>query len=398
MKSILSSIIFSTLSCFILCIGCNGNQAPKKEPAEKKIEEVVLKDTPKIETDKKLTEVSKLIAGMDTVLDFKKDLKERSKFIKFHNSSKTKFEKIENSRLNKLNKWSSELLKKNNLSDSSFCFYPFAGGDFIHAHYLYPNAKEYLLMALEPIGTLPDFHTFSEDDILGYLYNVDTVLRNIYYNSYFITKNMINDIKNKKMLDGVLPLIVWGIARANYEIVSIDYFNIDSVGNKIPVSKDEPKIGKSTGVTVQVKNGNEIKKISYISADISDNGVQKNPGVMKFVQQLIPANSATTFIKSASYTLHYKIFNEIRNNVLNLSKVIFQDDTGVPYKYVNNEKWKVELYGEYKAPVKDFSEKLFQEDLDSAYRDKTKFSGPVPFSIGYHWKSNAQNQMFIYKK
>ncbi len=376
---------------------CN-NSAPSKVDSNKDSKQDSAKKTTDIPIDKKLTETAKLIAGMDTVLNFRSDLTDKAKFVEFHKVSKSKFEKIDTERLSKINNWSTELLKKNNLPDNNFCFYPFAGGDFIHAHYLYPNANEYLMLALEPIGVLPDIYTLKEKEVLEYLFNIDSVLRNIYYHSYFITKNMNSDISSKRMVSGILPLIVWGIARANYEIISIDYFNIDSLGNKIAVSKDEPKIGRSTGVTIQVKKQNQVKKVTYISGDISDDGIKKKPGIMKFVKQQVPAEKTTTFVKSASYLLHYGTFNEIRNQILDVSKVIFQDDTGIPYRYFKEDKWTVALFGVYKTPIKDFSSNLFQNDLNKAYSDSTKYKGALPFSLGYHWNSKDQNQMFIFKK
>ena len=61
-----------------------------------------------------------------------------------------------------------------------------------------------------------------------------------------------------------------------------------------------------------------------------------------------------TFVKSASYLMHYKSFQKIREIVLNKSLTIFQDDTGLPFKHVNNENWTVKCYGSYVKPIADF--------------------------------------------
>ena len=59
-----------------------------------------------------------------------------------------------------------ELGKMSNWVDTSFIsksidtclvFYPFSGPDFLHANFLYPNANEYILMALEDVGSMPDW-------------------------------------------------------------------------------------------------------------------------------------------------------------------------------------------------------------------------------------------------
>ena len=49
-------------------------------------------------------------------------------------------------------------------------------------------------------------------------------------------------------------------------------------------------------------------------------------------------------------------------------------------------------------PVSDFSTNLFQKDLNLAYSDSTIYAGKLGFSLGYHWGSGNQNQMFSFKK
>jgi hypothetical protein len=400
MKSTPNSLIPILLGLFFMLFSCE-NKIVKSDTENKTKLIQSSDDTISDKQDssvKKYNEISRLIAGLDSIPTFITHIKNRQAFSDFYNNSKVKYSKIEDSRLNKINKWCSDILAEANLPDSNFCFYPFAGGDFIHAHFLYPNANEYLLLALEPTGTLPDLHNYSEDEVLEYLNNLDTVLRNIYLNSYFITKNMHADIKKKKMLDGVLPLIVWGLAKAEYEITAIEHFDIDSLGNKIILEKNKANLRKSRGVSIEVKNGKVKKTISYVSADVSDDGLIKVPGIKEFFTKAVPMQRTTTFIKSASYLLHYNFFSIMRNLVLTNSSIIVQDDTGVPYRFLNQDKWNIKLYGDYKKPLKDFAENTFQNDLDSAYTHKINHFGNVPFSIGYHWNKGNQNQMFIYRK
>jgi hypothetical protein len=92
------------------------------------------------------------------------------------------------------------------------------------------------------------------------------------------------------------------------------------------------------------------------------------------------------------------MFKEMRNFVLNKSSIVIQDDTGVPYRFIDDKIWNIKLFGEYKPPVKSFSMKLFQNDLDSAYTNKINYAGAISFSIGYHWNNGYQSQMFYYRK
>ena len=338
--------------------------------------------------------ITQLIGGNDTVLSYnpKWDLKKVKEYAK-KVSSKTK--RIEGNRLMPLMEWNKSNLERNKTSDSSFAFYPFSGGDFIHLNWLYPNATEYLLVAREDVGSVPNLLDKNTEAVLSYLNDVDFVLRDIYSKSYFITKNMSSDTKVDTQVNGMLPVILWAISRTNHEVLSLNYKNIDSTG--FAVEADLTK-GKPSAVAISVRHKvtRKIKRITYLSCDISDKGFKSKPNNFTFLSNTIPAG-CNSFVKSASYLLHYDSFKQIRDFILDISKFLVQDDTGIPYKHFNAEKWTAELFGTYVLPVKDFSENLFQNDLLGAYKSDM-YKGPLKFSLGYHWGGqNRQNQMVFIK-
>ena len=113
---------------------------------------------------------------------------------------------------------------------------------------------------------------------------------------------------------------------------------------------------------------------------------------------LFISKNCNSFVKSASYLLHYITFKQIRDLIKNKSQFLVQDDTGIPFSNLIQDKcWKIELFGKYEKPVKDFSENLFQSDLDSAFKNESYFKGNIDFSLGYHWGSQNQNQMVLRK-
>ena len=118
-----------------------------------------------------------------------------------------------------------------------------------------------------------------------------------------------------------------------------------------------------------VKKGeNDIKRLTYFSCDISDDGFEEdNPELLIYLNSMRECN---TFVKSASYLMHYRSFKNIRNLVLDKSLSIFQDDTGLPYKHVDNDDWNIRYFGSYVKPIKDFEKNyniLFQHDLEKRY-------------------------------
>jgi hypothetical protein len=54
------------------------------------------------------------------------------------------------------------------------------------------------------------------------------------------------------------------------------------------------------------------------------------------------------------------------------------------------------VFGVYEKPVRDFSDNLYQEDLDSTYKTAS-YLGDLNFSLGYHWGSKKQNQLVAKK-
>ena len=132
--------------------------------------------------------------------------------------------------------------------------------------------------------------------------------------------------------------------------------------------------------------------------DISDGGFKnKNPNLLVYLKNIRECN---TFTKAASYLMHYSSFKKIRDIVLSKSITIFQDDTGIPFKYINNKDWDIECFGSYVKPVADFEKSMdivYQKDLEEFYKNNKEQR--LPFSLGYHWKSPSdQNQMAIFRK
>ncbi len=341
--------------------------------------------------------LTQLVGGKDTILSFSNKLD--NDFIKkYAKKVNEKYKKIETNRLQKMGAWNQDNLSRNKQADTSFVFYPFSGGDFIHLNWMYPNATEYLMVAQEDVGDIPDLYKGDPKFVNKYLNDVDTVLRDIYYKSYFITKNMIQDTKSRTTVNGMLPLIMWAIARTDHEVLGVKFGNVNSNGvMEFSTDVKSKKKPEAVEITLRKKNTEISKTLTYISCNISDKGFTSDPRFYSYLNNKVH-NNCNSFIKSASYLLHYGSFKQIRNLVMKKSQFLVQDDTGIPFNYFDRDKgWNIELFGKYEKPVKDFSENLFQPELDSAFKKESYFKGNIDFSLGYHWGSQNQNQMVIKK-
>lgn len=304
---------------------------------------------------------------------------------------------IEENRLGKVRTWYSSVLKNNSRNDSLPVFYPFSGGDFIHLNTMYPNAKEYVMMAIEKVGYLPDLDSLSTSAKDSLLKDVNYNMRDVVNKSYFITHNMHTDLRSKKFITGMILPIFWGLGVTNHEIIDVQDAAFDSSGAVVltPINEKVHNFENGVHIVFRKKGDTTEKTLTYFKVDISDNGFKSNAPLSKYLAAKTPYNS---FLKAASYLPHYRNFEGIRRNILDKSQNHVQDDTGIPYKYFVPDTFTAKVFGNYTTPVEDFSPNLYQKDLAAAYRDSTIYGGRLNFSMGYHWGSSEQNIMVFMRK
>lgn len=393
MKFYLSSVLL------LLIISCTTRKEIKVEtPTDSVIvaDSIITIDTLQADVlnvykDSLLDNLGRFIAGLpqqdsNVFASFESD----NYWKEFKASMDTSWNKMYRNRLEKMMSWEASTFSSTR-SDSLPLFYPFSGPDFLHAHYLYPRTKEYILAALEPIIEIPPLDTLPIIERDKFLDSLGHSLRDIFNKSYFITTHMKKDLKQIK---GVLPALYFFIERTGHELLDHQFISLDSTGHEVEVKINQLHWQKTPGVkiTFRDRQSREIKTLYYFSISISDQGLRERPAFIKFVTERAPFN---TFVKSASYLMHNAPFKMVKELILTNTESLFQDDTGVPYRDFKKRldvDW--HLYGEYTKPVKDFGDEKFQPDLDSLYKS-SKDKEDIPFSLGYHWGSKKQNYMLI---
>jgi len=327
------------------------------------------------------------LARLDTTTTWKK----------FSYSLDSGFTDLDTARFSKMRIWAdSELIDR---KGSTTLFYPFGGPDFLNANIFYPNADKYILIGLEPVGLMPDLCNVPAVQVNKYLEDVRYSLKDIFKRSYFITGNMIDALK-KNSVNGSVPVISLFLKRNKYHIVALNYIGIDSTGNWQPVDSLKNKKGVTHGVKIDfaADTGRRVQSVFYFQTDLSDAGLKKNPGFEKYLS-LLP--ESYTYLKAASYLMHSNAsgspndFSVIRNIIFEKSRTILQDDSGIAYRFFNKNSWNIHLYGKYIRPGKEFSW-INETDLAKAYTDPS--IKPVPFTLGYNWRTQAINLLYAVRK
>ncbi|HLP12398.1 MAG TPA: hypothetical protein VK177_10740 [Flavobacteriales bacterium] len=341
-------------------------------------------------------DLARYLAGMpQTHKNGFQELEKEAFWINYKNRMNAAWKKVIEQRLGPISEWDSTFFSKK-VNDSLPLIYPFSGPDVLHAYYLFPRVQTYVLMALEQLNDLPQLEKLNKDSRKLYFNSLENSLRDVLSKSYFVTTHMGSDLHGERVR-GVLPLLYFFVVRSGLEIRQVEQLVIDSTG--LPAKSNWVNTGKKVKAVKMIVRDPKTeteKTIFYISCNLSNTGLNFNRGVMKFVDAMGTCN---TFIKAASYMPHYSTFKTLRDTLINQSDLIFEDDTGFPYKYFKNKKkYEVDLFGDYAKPVKDFGDYAWQKDLDSVYRKDSLKIQKLGFHLGYHWGDLKQAILLIRKK
>ncbi|OGX84447.1 hypothetical protein [Hymenobacter glacialis] len=285
-----------------------------------------------------------------------------------------------------MTKWASTELDSVHASSPTI-FYPFSGPDFLNVFTMFPTSQTYVLMGLEPVGSVPARSSLENPKLFP---AVKASLWSVLNFSFFRTNDMAVDLKSVE-LDGALPLMMLFAARTGNQITAIRPVQLDANGQLQDAPTDTTKAKNSkivSGVEMKLRGPDgQAKTVYYFSADLSDWKLKANSAPLEFVRNLGPL---TTYIKSATYLMHKAYFNQIRRLVLRRSRYILQDDSGIAMKYFQQGAWQFNHYGTYKRPINLFA-KHYQPELTAAYRDTLRKPKPLPFGTGYNWRQTDSN-------
>jgi hypothetical protein len=273
-------------------------------------------------------------------------------------------------------------------------FYPFSGPDLVNMLAFFPKAKNYLLIALEPVGTLPVLQPGKNEP---FYQGLEQSLSELLQYNFFFTKRMEKNLV-KRELDGVLPVLLYFLGRENVRVLNVNYWQMQQDGTIIekPVKGGEKLNGEGTpGVKIvfQRREGDPEQTVYYFRFNLQNSSWRNNPQFVKFLKDFAPFQS---FVKAASYLMFKPHFSDVRQFVLDQSQIVLQTDEGVPLKYFEPAKWERRFYGQYSCPIQLFAN-CFQQDMAGIYRQGQN-AKPLPFAIGYHHRLHSSNLMLASRK
>jgi len=289
--------------------------------------------------------------------------------------------------VDRISAWRGKYLQKAPATNA--VFYPFSGPDATNPLAFFPDAGEYVLVGLEPAGCIP---SKVEDFTPEYWPALRQGWQTAASMGFFKTENMERDLAEGPA-SGVLPVLLFLIARAGNSVVDVTPVGITPSGALIP--SNDKAATETRGLTIHFKDpGQRLRTLRYFALNLQNRRLARKPGTTKYLQTLPPGG---TLVKSASYLMHKRYFSTIRGIILDRSTVVIEDDSGIPYHYFFEPAvWDVRLFGAYVQPISLFKTGL-QEDLKAAYDARTGVE-PLDFSIGYKWRQNESNLLLAVRK
>jgi hypothetical protein len=296
------------------------------------------------------------------------------------------WERLEKQQLAKIRKWAPQYLGSA-YEENGPMFYMFSGPDFLYANAFFPNASTYILCGIEPVGPVPDIDKIPGAVLPSALASLRKSLDSVLSWSFFITKNMKLDLKQTQ-LNGILPVLYVFLARAGCTIDSVTTVALDRTGNFVPEGK-----GTTPGVKIVFfGQGGREQTLYYFTSDLADWAVKVNPGFLKFCEQ---QGQGATLLKAASYLMHSNNFSQVRDFLLTHSKLILQDDSGIPFRFFAADKWNRRHVGHYIGPINRFLE---HGQMDLNKENAASAPPPLEFSFGYQWQPSRSSLMIATPK
>ncbi len=279
--------------------------------------------------------------------------------------------------LDRIDAWRSRALGSSQTFAAAF--YPFGGPDAANLLAFFPDAREYVIIGLEPVGCIP---SHLEGYTPAYFTELRQNLSSVVALGFFKTNEMSGNFK-QGAVNGVLPLLLYLIARSGGSVSNVSPIGIAPSGALVPSAPDAKL--ETRGVAIQFTDSRHgPRTLRYFALNLLNTRLAKKPGTMQYLSNL---PQPVTLVKSASYLMHKARFSTIRGLILSSSRLVIEDDSGIPYHYFDPAAWDVRLFGVYNDPIKLFKD-WGQEDLQAAFATRTDVQ-PLDFGIGYRHRGES---------
>ena len=195
------------------------------------------------------------------------------------------WERFTRGRLAPMREWAAKELGS---ATAATVFYPFSGPDFVNVFTLFPHAKTYLLIALEPVGEMPDFAAGNEQNFFP---SLQRSLYDLLQLDFFKTNQMKSSI-GKSELKGTLPVLMFFLAREQARVLDVQYWVMkpDGTITESPAAGpgDRPTGIPGVRIVFTSPGSTENQTLYYFQFNLAQRFLGPQPAFRLFPEKLRP--------------------------------------------------------------------------------------------------------------
>jgi hypothetical protein len=326
-------------------------------------------------------ELARFVAGLESGSPALADLERRPVWLAYARDLSPRWQAFEARQLAPMREWAARELPANE-GAPAHVLYPFSGPDLVNPLTILPDRRSYTLLSLEPVGEIPDVTRLDEASLDAFLAGMQQALSSALRWDFFQTRELRRDL-DAPGLRGVLPLLLFFAARDGQQVLDVRHLSVadDGTLGETPVAAGVAAPGTGVpGVALLLRRPGSAQphEVRYFAVDLGGESMRRRQAFFSRVARDAPF---TTYLKAASYLMFKPKYAAIERFVLDHSREVLQDDSGIPLAHLERRGWQVDLYGSYDHPIPLFAHR-YQEDLARAYRARQPVPA-LPFAAGY---------------
>ena len=228
--------------------------------------------------------------------------------------------------------------------------YPFSGPDFFNAYAFFPDHSRYVFFSLERPGALPDIESVTTLQFVKLLTDVRGAFRDIFERNYFITSYM-NKQLTTPWVRGTVPVMATMMALMNRRIVRIEPLDLFPDLTK---AYDTPEGNRPRMTFAACASSSPTCCRCHAAALLFLNRCDRQGArvLSGFSQLGWTAQTVDGVAQVGILLVARRTICQNSGDGAGIRDILVQDDTGIPYRYLNQTPWHVKLYGKYHKPVR----------------------------------------------
>ncbi len=400
MKSKINQFFIITVLFSIALVSCK-NQAGSNENKTTDSTATPNKTDVAPFTDNSYNKAARFIAGLNQLSPNEySEWEKKPEWIAYKTQMDSAWGKLQASRFSVMEKFYQENIGEFTKSEENV-YYPFSGPDFLNIYQVYPHGSSYVMAGLEPVGAIPAPLTMTgNNELKNNLQGFSKGFRTVKEWGYYVTSYMSKDL-NLTKLKGVIPIYYLFMVRMGCSIEKVELLSLDEAGKANVVDGLPNDKMNMRGCRVTFRHAdNKVASLTYFEGNLEDmDSKGYGHSFIKNYESYVRANvkNANAYLKAASYLLYNETFSKSLYLLLDISKTMLTDESGVPYDKIDRNKWKISLFGKYYPPTKDFPW-IKQPALKGDYIKDSANIKQIPFFTGYHRNLGQSNLQFYIKR